>query len=110
MRDGSLEVRGEVYMPKRSFESLNAAAEKNGIDLYEHDIVRHMRDNEGIRFTQAVYESIPGQLNKENKRFKYSGLARDGRVHKGDLRFSRMKSSFDWLGAAGVALPTLRLD
>ena len=69
-----------------------------------------MRDNEGIRFTQAVYESIPGQLNKENKRFKYSGLARDGRVHKGDLRFSRMKSSFDWLGAAGVALPTLRLD
>ena len=62
-------------------------AHKGVFDLYEHDIVRHMRDNEGIRFTQAVYESIPGQLNKENKRFKYSGLARDGRVHKGDLRF-----------------------
>ncbi len=30
VRDGSLELRGEVYMPKASFESLNKAAEANG--------------------------------------------------------------------------------
>ncbi|MBO4352098.1 MAG: NAD-dependent DNA ligase LigA [Eggerthellaceae bacterium] len=30
VRDGSFEVRGEVYMPKSSFEMLNAAAEANG--------------------------------------------------------------------------------
>ena len=29
-RDGSIEVRGEVYMPKRSFEALNTAAERHG--------------------------------------------------------------------------------
>lgn len=85
-------------------------AHKGVFDLYEYDIARHMRDNEGIRFTQAVYESIPGQLNKENKRFKYSNLERQGIVHKGDLRFSRLESSFGWLGAAGIALPTLRLE
>lgn len=85
-------------------------AHKGVFDLYEYDIARHMRENEGIRFTQAVYEAIPGQLNKENKRFKYANLGRQGAVHKGDLRFSRLESSFDWLGAAGVALPTLRLD
>ena len=30
VRDGSVELRGEVYMPKASFESLNKAAEANG--------------------------------------------------------------------------------
>jgi len=30
VRDGSIELRGEVYMPKASFESLNKAAEANG--------------------------------------------------------------------------------
>lgn len=85
-------------------------AHKGVFDLYEYDIARHMRDNEGIRFTQAVYEAIPGQLNKENKRFKYSNLGKAGSVHSGDLRFSRLESSFDWLGAAGIALPTSRLE
>ena len=82
---------------------------KSVFDHCLHDIARQM-DNKDIRFAQAVYESIPGQLNKENKRFKHTGLARDGRVHKGDLRFSRMESSIDWLGATGMVLPTLRLD
>ena len=30
VRDGSIELRGEVYMPKSSFESLNRSAEANG--------------------------------------------------------------------------------
>lgn len=29
-REGAVELRGEVYMPKASFEALNAAAEENG--------------------------------------------------------------------------------
>ena len=86
------------------------AAHEDIFDLYEYNIVRHMSDVEGTRFTKAVYESIPGQLNKENKRFKYANLGKSGTLHKGDLRFSRLESSFDWLGAAGVALPTIHLD
>ena len=32
--DGSVEVRGEVYMPKASFDALNAAAKANGKDPF----------------------------------------------------------------------------
>ena len=106
---GGLPEPVQRYLDTNDMVALRRA-HKGVFDLYEYDIARHMEDNEGARFTQAVYEAIPGQLNKENKRFKYSGLARDGSLHKGDLRFSRLESSFDWLGAAGVALPALRLD
>ncbi len=78
-------------------------------NMYEHDIVRHMQDNEAIRFAQALYEAIPSQLDKENKRFRYTDLKGDGVVHEGDVRFSRLASSFDWLEASGVALATLRV-
>lgn len=78
-------------------------------NMYEHDIVRHMQDNEAIRFAQALYEAIPSQLDKENKRFRYTSLKGDGVVHEGDVRFSRLESSFDWLEASGVALATLRV-
>lgn len=78
-------------------------------DLYEYDIARHMKDNEAARFVKATYEAIPGELNKPNKRFILSKLGRQGSIHTGDLRFSRMESSFDWLAHAGVALPVLRV-
>ncbi len=84
-------------------------AHKGIYDMYEHDIVRHMEDNEAIRFTKSLYEAIPSQLNKENKRFRYSHLKGDDAVHDGDMRFSRLESSFDWLEATGVALATLRV-
>ena len=77
--------------------------------MYEHDIVRHMKDNEAIRFVKMLYESIPSQLDKENKRFKFAGLKGDGVIHEGDLRFSRLESSFDWLEATGVALSASRV-
>ena len=34
LRAASIELRGEVYMPKKSFESLNAAAEANGKGVF----------------------------------------------------------------------------
>lgn len=80
-------------------------AHKGVFNLYEFDIARHMSDNEGARFTRAVFEAIPGQLNKKNKRFKYSNLRKNGTMHKGDLRFSRLESSFDWFGRLASRCP-----
>ena len=46
----------------------------------------------------SVYDQIPSQMMKQNRRFNYSDL------RKG-LRFERIEDSFLWLTAAGVAIP-----
>ena len=46
----------------------------------------------------AVYDQIPSQMMKQNRRFNYSD------IQKG-LRFERMEDSFLWLTTAGVAIP-----
>lgn len=96
------------YLDTNDMNALRRA-HKGIYDMYEHDIVRHMKDNEAIRFVKMLYEAIPSQLDKENKRFKFAGLKGDGVIHEGDLRFSRLESSFDWLEATGVALSALRV-
>ena len=49
-----------------------------------------------------VFDAIPGQLNKQNKRFKYTRLGKN-------LRFANLETAFDWLEHAGVALPATKV-
>ena len=46
----------------------------------------------------SVYDQIPSQLLKQNKRFNLSDI-------KKGLRFERVEDSFLWLSSAGVAIP-----
>ena len=75
------------------------------IALYQYDISKHMKAKLDARFVKTLYDAIPSQLNKENKRYKFKGAA-----PKGAARFSHLETSFDWLEQAGVALPVFRLD
>ena len=52
---------------------------------------------------RAVYDSIPGQLNQQNKRYSVSRLGKHERA-------SRRENQFLWLSEAGVALPTYNVD
>lgn len=106
---GGLPEAVQRYLSTNDINALRRA--HRGIyDLYEYDITRHMSDREGMRYVKAVYESIPGQLNKENKRFKFTQLKESHTTHQSSLRFSRMESSFDWLTHTGAALEALRVD
>ena len=106
---GGFPAAVQQYVDTHDFNAMRRA--HNGIyDMYEYDITKHMQEAEGMRYTKAVYEAIPAQLNKENKRFKFTQLKGPDAVHTSDMRFSRMESSFDWLEHAGVALSTLRID
>lgn len=46
----------------------------------------------------SIYDQVPSQLLKQNRRFNYSDL-------KKGLRFERVEDSFVWLSSAGVVLP-----
>ena len=67
------------------------------IEMYKMDFTKYEQNPKKLMLI-SVFEQIPSQLLKQNKRFHYSDL------QKG-LRFERIEDSFLWLTAAGVALP-----
>ena len=79
------------------------AAQAQVRDLYAYDIAKYVRDRTEARQIRMVFDAIPGQLNKPNKRFKYTRLGKN-------LRFANLETSFDWLAAAGVALAVTRAN
>jgi predicted AAA+ superfamily ATPase len=72
-------------------------------ELYNHDVAKYVKDKTEARQIRMVYDAIPGQLNNQNKRFKYTRLGKN-------LRFANLETAFDWLSCAGVALPAARVS
>ncbi|MBT1180201.1 ATP-binding protein [Bifidobacterium vespertilionis] len=72
-------------------------------DTYEYDITKYVTDLVDRRHIKSIYEAIPSQLNAENKRFKFTKLG-------GNVRFAHMRTAFDWLANAGIALPTSKVQ
>lgn len=67
------------------------------IDLYRLDIQKYAerKDRPKIR---DILDSIPGQLNATNKRFKVAKIDKNMRTYQ-------LEDSFLWLEAAGIGLP-----
>ncbi len=74
-----------------------SAIQRNIIELYKMDFSRYEQEEKKLMLI-SIYEQVPEQLMKQNRRFNYSD------VKKG-LRFERLEDSFLWLSAAGVILP-----
>ena len=73
------------------------------VNMYKMDMAKYVSDTLEARQVQMVYESIPSQLNSENKRFKYARLGKS-------LRFANLEFAFDWLEHVGVALTAFRVN
>lgn len=61
---------------------------------YEEDMVKYADDSDKPHIREC-FESIPGQLAKENKKFQYSVIAKGGRA-------SKYMGSVQWLEDAGI--------
>lgn len=70
------------------------------VDLYGQDIAKHA----GARALQvkAIYDALPAQLAKENKRFRMQAVKDKG-------RYERYANDFAWLVGANAALKTLNV-
>lgn len=71
--------------------------QRNIIELYKLDFTKYEKQEKKLMLI-AVYNQIPSQLLKQNRRFNYSDI-------KKGLRFERLEDSFLWLATAGVAIP-----
>lgn len=65
------------------------------LKLYRADIVKYARNKAHVT---AIFDAIPAELSKKNKRFKLSDLSKSARTE-------RYESDFTWLTDAGVAIP-----
>ena len=76
----------------------NVSDIQNGIiALYKADFTKYESENKKL-FLEAIYNTIPANLLKQNKRFNYSDIQRG-------LHYEKTENSFIWMTAAGVVIP-----
>ena len=68
------------------------------IEMYKRDFTKYEAEDKKLMII-SIYDLVPSQLLKQNRRFNYSDI-------KKGLRFERAESSFLWLASAGVVIPT----
>lgn len=72
------------------------------VTLYREDFTQYELEDKKLKL-KSVYDIIPAELNKQNKKFVFSMLDKE-------LKFNRYENSFLWLKDAGVALPVYNVD
>jgi hypothetical protein len=87
----------------KNHQDISAAHEiqKEILLAYERDFSKYTTKTEAIRVSE-VWQSIPMQLAKENKKFKYSDVSKGGRA-------SRFESSIEWLRRTGLIIPSYHI-
>lgn len=71
------------------------AVQEDILGLYRKDIARYAPNRLHV---QAIFDAIPAELNKKNKRFKLSDLSKTARTE-------RYGNDFLWIADAGMGLP-----
>lgn len=97
---GGMPEAVNTYIESNNLQDV-ASVHKKIKDLYRVDFVRY--EEKYKLELKEVFDSLPGQLNQENKRFKLNEI-------KDNATYEELKSSFIWLKDAGVALPVYNVS
>ena len=89
---GGMPQAVEKYIQTRDFEAVDTT-KRNILTLYREDIMKHSDGNE--LEIEAIFDEIPAQLSKHEKKFKLSDI-------KPSARMREYKQSFYWLDDAMI--------
>nr|NGX32881.1 hypothetical protein [Candidatus Anoxychlamydiales bacterium] len=83
--------------------------QKEILDAYILDFAKHAPKDEAMKI-MAVWESIPNQLAKENKKFIYSAIRKSARAREFETSIQWLKSAGLVIKANHISIPKLPLD
>ncbi len=72
------------------------------LDAYKRDFSKYSENEQAIK-TSEIWNSIPYQLAKENKKFKYSYVRKNSRA-------SAYENAIEWLKNAGLVYPAYNIS
>lgn len=93
---GGMPAVVSTFMEKQNMAAVDTE-QKNILNQYKADFIKYEAENRRLRII-SVFDAIPSQLNKQNRRFTFTELNKE-------LRFERYEESFLWLKDAAVAIP-----
>jgi len=83
----------QSYIDNKDIEQVRKI-QKEILDAYDRDFSKYSTAGEAIRISD-IWRSIPVQLARENKKFKYSDVMKGGRA-------SRFETAVEWLRKSGL--------
>jgi len=90
-----------MYLKTQDFEQVREV-QKEILDAYVLDFTKHAPKEEVMKI-MAVWDSIPNQLAKENKKFIFSAIRKSARARE-------FATAIQWLKEAGLVIKTNRIS
>lgn len=97
---GGMPEAVQTYASTHDTQAMRAR-QRGILNAYRADITRYVENREHAQRIRTIFNAVPAQLNKENRRFIVSGIDKE-------KRFNSIQSDFDWLENAGVVIPVKR--
>lgn len=99
---GGMPEAVQTYASTKDTQAMRAR-QSSILAAYRADITRYVASREHAQKIKTIFDAVPAQLNKENRRYIISGIDKS-------RRFLDLQPDFDWLENAGVVIPVKRVS
>ena len=105
---GGMPEAVSTYLKTENLEQVRNV-QKEILDAYILDFAKHAPKDEAMKI-MAIWDSIPNQLAKENKKFIYSAIRKSARAREFETSIHWLKNAGLIIKANNISIPKLPLD